>query len=90
MCNMSYGEQAKLLAGPIALCKLQATRVAYNVSDDACQIWGGRAITKSGMGRIIEGFQRTIKYPAILGGSEEIMADLGIKVAIREMPNSKL
>ncbi len=90
MCNMPYTEQAKRLAGPIALCKLQATRVALAVSDDACQIWGGRAITRSGMGRIIEGFQRTIKYPASLGGSEEIMADLGIKQAFKEMPNAKL
>lgn len=29
MCKMSYKEQSKYLAGPIALCKLQATRVAY-------------------------------------------------------------
>jgi len=67
MCNMPHAEQARKLAGPIALCKLQATRVAYYISDEACQIFGGRAITKTGMGRIIEGFQRTIKYPAILG-----------------------
>jgi alkylation response protein AidB-like acyl-CoA dehydrogenase len=87
---MPYSEQAKRLAGPIALCKLQATRVSYNVSDNACQILGGRAITRTGMGRLVEGFQRTIKYAAILGGSEEIMADLGIKQAIRDMPNSKL
>ena len=87
---MPYNEQAKRLAGPVALCKLQITRVAHSVADDACQIWGGRAITKSGMGRIIEGFQRTVKYPAILGGSEEIMADLGIKQAFKEMPSAKL
>ena len=87
---MPYIEQAKKLAGPIALCKFQITRVALSIADDACQILGGRAITRTGMGRIIEGFQRTIKYPAILGGSEEIMAELGIKQAIRELPNAKL
>jgi len=91
MTKLSYAEQTKLLAGPIALCKLQATRVAYDVSDKACQIFGGRAITRTGMGQIIERFQRSIKYGAILGGSEEIMADLGIKQAMKYMPkNSRL
>ncbi|KAI8877387.1 acyl-CoA dehydrogenase NM domain-like protein [Backusella circina FSU 941] len=86
MCNMPYLEQSVKLAGPIALLKYQVTRVAHNVSDDACQIFGGRAITKTGMGRNIEAFQRTYKYGAILGGSEEIMADLGIRQAMRTFP----
>jgi len=90
MTTMSYAEQSKHLAGPIALCKLQATRVAHHVSDEACQIFGGRAITKTGMGRIVEGFQRTYKYGAILGGSEEIMADLGVRQAMRNFPNARL
>ena len=54
------------------------------------QIFGGRAITKTGMGRLVEAHQRTFKYGAILGGSEEIMADLGIRQALRNMPNSRL
>lgn len=74
MTQMSYKEQSVKLAGPIALLKLLCTRVAHHVSDDACQIFGGRGITKTGMGRIIEGFQRSYKFGAILGGSEEIMA----------------
>ena len=90
MCNLPYKEQARKLAGPVALCKLQVTRVAYNVSDEACQIFGGRAITKTGMGKFIESAQRTVKYGAILGGSEEIMADLGIRQAMKDMPVSKL
>lgn len=59
---MSYLEQSQKLAGPIALLKYQSTRVAHNVADDACQIFGGRAITKTGMGRSIEAFQRTYKF----------------------------
>ncbi|KAH6571860.1 hypothetical protein BASA60_006944 [Batrachochytrium salamandrivorans] len=86
MNQMSYKEQANKLAGPIALLKLQSTRVAHNVSDQACQIFGGRGITKTGMGRAIEVFQRTYKFSAILGGSEEIMADLGIRQAMRVFP----
>ena len=91
MQSMNYAEQQKKLAGPIALLKYQSTRVAHDISDEACQIFGGRAITKTGMGKYIERFQRTYKFGAILGGSEEIMADLGIKQSLRDMPpNAKL
>ncbi|KAI8920675.1 acyl-CoA dehydrogenase [Entophlyctis helioformis] len=90
MTQMSYKEQSIKLAGPIALLKLQCTRVAHNVSDNACQIFGGRGITKTGMGRVIEAFQRTYKFGAILGGSEEIMADLGVRQAMKGMPNARL
>ncbi|KAI8356629.1 acyl-CoA dehydrogenase/oxidase [Choanephora cucurbitarum] len=88
MNNMSYNEQSDKLAGPIALCKYHVTRVMHDVSDDACQIFGGRAITKTGMGRTIETLQRTYKFSSILGGSEEIMADLGVRQAMKKYPNS--
>ncbi|KAK3237200.1 hypothetical protein CYMTET_52705 [Cymbomonas tetramitiformis] len=90
MQNMSYADQAKHLAGPIALLKLQCTRVAQFVLDEACQIFGGRAITRTGMGQVVERFQRAVKFGAILGGSEEIMADLGIRQAVKNFPNAKL
>lgn len=61
MNNMTYAEQADKLAGPIALCKYLSTRVAHDISDEACQIFGGRGITKTGMGRTIETLQRTYK-----------------------------
>lgn len=82
MTKMNYKEASIKLGGPIALLKLLSTRVAHDISDDACQIFGGRGITKTGMGKFIEGFQRTYKFGAILGGSEEIMADLGIRQAM--------
>ena len=57
----------------------------------AVQIFGGRAITATGMGKQVERFQRTYKFGAILGGSEEIMADLGIRQSLRDFPqNAKL
>ena len=90
MQHMSHSEQAKHLAGPIALLKLFSTRVANDVSDEACQIFGGRAITATGMGQVIERFQRSAKFAAILGGSEEIMGDLGVRQAMRAMPNARL
>jgi alkylation response protein AidB-like acyl-CoA dehydrogenase len=90
MQKMTHAEQAKRLAGPIALLKLFSTRVANDVSDEACQIFGGRAITATGMGQVVERFQRSVKFGAILGGSEEIMADLGVRQAMRAMPNARL
>jgi alkylation response protein AidB-like acyl-CoA dehydrogenase len=117
MTQLPYAQQAKLLAGPIALLKFQATRVAHLVSDHAVQIFGGRGITRTGMGHKIEHFQKSIKFcmflpfvfcinvcfvftlvvvvfvyaAAILGGSEEIMADFGARQAMKYFPkNAKL
>ncbi|CAO3634210.1 unnamed protein product [Cunninghamella blakesleeana] len=87
MNHMDYKEQSIKLAGPIALAKYQSTRMLHNIADDACQIFGGRAITKTGMGRYIESLQRTYKFSAILGGSEEIMADLGVRQAMKQFPS---
>eukprot|EP01061_Rhynchopus_euleeides_P001973 TRINITY_DN114_c0_g3_i1.p1 TRINITY_DN114_c0_g3~~TRINITY_DN114_c0_g3_i1.p1 ORF type:complete len:523 (+),score=247.04 TRINITY_DN114_c0_g3_i1:95-1663(+) len=83
---MPYKEAMDKLAGPLALLKYQITRAALAVADDTAQIFGGRAVTKTGMGRAIEQYIRSIKYGAILGGSEEVMADLGVRQATRVFP----
>lgn len=90
MNNMSYKEQSIKLAGPIALLKYQCTRMNNLVADHSVQIFGGRGITRTGMGRVIESFQRTNKFGAILGGAEEILADLGVRQAIAKLPDTKL
>ncbi|EFP82580.2 uncharacterized protein PGTG_08776 [Puccinia graminis f. sp. tritici CRL 75-36-700-3] len=90
MNQMTYGQQADLLAGPIGLLKAYATRVAHEIADDAVQIFGGRGITATGMGRFVEAFQRTYKFGSVLGGSEEIMFDLGVRQAMRKMPPAVL
>ncbi|KAI8805442.1 acyl-CoA dehydrogenase/oxidase [Cladochytrium replicatum] len=90
MSSMDYSEASKKLGVPLALLKYQCTRVAHHVADEAVQIFGGRALTKTGMGRIIEGFQRTYKFDAILGGSEEILADLAVRQALKTFPNARL
>lgn len=91
MNSMTFDEYNAKLGGPIALLKLQQTRVAHFVADHSCQIFGGRALTRTGMGAIVEKFQKTYKFGAILGGSEEIMADLGIRQAMSTFPaTSKL
>ncbi|KAI8064447.1 acyl-CoA dehydrogenase/oxidase [Gongronella butleri] len=86
MNHMSFFDAATKLLGPVALLKFRCTRVAHNIADEAAQIFGGRSITKTGMGRNVEAFLRSNKFAAILGGSEEIMADLGLRQAMRSFP----
>jgi alkylation response protein AidB-like acyl-CoA dehydrogenase len=80
---MGYKEQSVMLGGPIALLKYQVTRSGTVLADNATQLLGGRGITKTGMGRSIEAWNRTYKYASILGGSEEVMADLAIRQQLR-------
>jgi alkylation response protein AidB-like acyl-CoA dehydrogenase len=88
MNNMTYAEQANELAGPIAFCKLFATSSAQDTARDAVQIFGGRGITKSGMGKFIEHYHRTLLIDAIGGGTEDVMGDLGVRQALRKMPKT--
>ncbi|KAF2663874.1 acyl-CoA dehydrogenase [Microthyrium microscopicum] len=90
MCNMSYSEQSKFLAGPIGLLKSHVTKCAHHVADDAVNIFGGRGLTQTGMGKIVEQFARTYKFDTILGGTEEILADLGVRQALKQMPKAML
>lgn len=90
MCSLSYAQQATLLGGPIGLLKSFATRSAHDVADEAVNIFGGRGLTQTGMGRTVEQFHRTYKFDAILGGAEEILADLGVRQAMKGFPKSML
>ncbi|KAF9532531.1 acyl-CoA dehydrogenase [Crepidotus variabilis] len=64
MNNMKYKEQADRLAGPIGLLKKFATETAQETARDAVQIFGGRGITKTGMGKFIEHYHRTVPFDA--------------------------
>jgi len=91
MTNMpSYAEQSDKLAGQISLLKSFCTRNAGKIADKAVQIFGGRGITKGGLGRDIEMYQRTFKFDSILGGAEEVLNDLGVRQAMRKMPPAVL
>jgi len=74
---------AMSLGGQIALLKYKQTRAATVVMDNAVQIFGGRALTRSGMGVMVEKYQRSFKMQAILGGSEEVLADFAIRQALK-------
>ena len=50
----SYKEQSTNLAGQIAFLKMYSTRCAQDTARDAVQLFGGRGITQTGMGRFIE------------------------------------
>ncbi|KAH7912458.1 acyl-CoA dehydrogenase/oxidase [Hygrophoropsis aurantiaca] len=86
MNNMSYAEQADKLAGPIALLKQFVSRTSRETAEDATQVFGGRGITATGMGKFVENYHRTSPYDAILGGVEDVLGDLGVRQAIRKMP----
>jgi len=86
MCKAKGGPVGERMAGPIAMLKYQVTRTAWKVADDTVQILGGRGITRTGMGAKIEGLKNFAKYAAVYGGSEEIMADLAIKQALKNFP----
>ncbi|CAK9091436.1 unnamed protein product, partial [Durusdinium trenchii] len=83
-----HGPVSERLSGPIAMLKFQATRTAWKVADDTVQILGGRGVTHTGMGSKVEGLKNFAKYAAVYGGSEEIMADLTVKQAMRVFPKT--
>ncbi|KAJ7163823.1 acyl-CoA dehydrogenase/oxidase [Mycena crocata] len=86
MNNMSYAEMSSKLAGPIGLLKQYVSRSGQETATDAAQVFGGRSLTQSGMGKVIENFHRTSAFDAILAGAEDVMADLGVRQAIKKMP----
>jgi len=67
---------------------MQATRSAQETATDAVQIFGGRGITRTGMGEFIEHYHRTVPFDSILGGAEDVLGDLGVRQAIRGIPKN--
>ncbi|EAU80545.1 acyl-CoA dehydrogenase [Coprinopsis cinerea okayama7 len=88
MNNMNYAEQSDRLAGPIGLLKQFISRSGRETAEDATQVFGGRALTVTGMGKLIENFHRTSGFDAILAGAEDVLGDLGVRQAIKKMPKN--
>jgi len=88
MTKMSYKQQSAKLAGQIAFIKMYATRTAQETARDAVQIFGGRGITRTGLGRFIEHYHRTVTFDSLLGGAEDVLGDLGVRQAIKQMPKN--
>lgn len=85
MGNMEYGRQAQELAAPIALLKFHTTKTCVMLADNAAQIFGGRSVTRTGMGKRIEEFIRAYKIVSIYGGSEEVMADVAVRQEVGKL-----
>ncbi|KAH6913049.1 acyl-CoA dehydrogenase [Coprinopsis sp. MPI-PUGE-AT-0042] len=75
--------RAKLAA---MISRRYATSTAQETARDAVQVFGGRGITRTGMGRFIEHYHRTVPFDAVLGGAEDVLGDLGVRQALRKMP----
>lgn len=86
--NMNFmGPSSAEMGSKIALLKYHTTRMTHLVADNSVQILGGRGVTQGGMGRVVETFHRVYKVPSVYGGSEEIMADLAVRQAIKAYPS---
>ena len=70
---------------PFSLQKSLQSNV-FEITDEATQIFGGRAVTETGMGKIVNRAKRVVKNYKIYGGSEEIMAELGVREVMAQMP----
>ncbi|KAG6828878.1 hypothetical protein H0H87_000525 [Tephrocybe sp. NHM501043] len=88
MNQMNYNEMSSKLAGPIGLLKQFVSRTARETAEDATQIFGGRALTTTGMGKLIENYHRTSGFDAILAGAEDVLGDLGVRQALKKMPSN--
>lgn len=75
--------QPMVLGGHTALLKLQSTKTFEYCAREACQIFGGSSYTRGGQGGKVERLYREVRAYAIPGGSEEIMADLGVRMSLK-------
>ena len=83
MAKLPKGKRDKMLAGPIALLKAQATKVLEYCAREAAQIFGGASYVRGGVGERVERIYREVRAYAIPGGSEEIMEDFAARQAIK-------
>jgi alkylation response protein AidB-like acyl-CoA dehydrogenase len=85
LCTMSKDEAATRLGGTCALIKAHATKVFEYCAREAAQIFGGASYVRGGQGEKVERLYRDVRAYAIPGGSEEILLDLGVRQAMKNM-----
>lgn len=81
--QMQNGVDGQIVGGPIALLKVQATKMLELCAREASQILGGASYVRgpSTVGSKVERIYREVRVGAIGGGSEEIMLDLASRQA---------
>jgi len=85
MCTMTKEEASERLGGATALIKAHASKVFEYCAREAAQIFGGASYVRGGQGEKIERLYRDVRAYAIPGGSEEIMLDLGVRQALKQV-----
>jgi len=83
MTLMNKKEAMIKLGGAISLLKAQSSTTFEFCAREASQIFGGLSYTRNGQGERVERLYREVRAFAIPGGSEEIMLDLGMRMAIK-------
>merc|ERR1719461_146136 len=86
MCTMSFKDQNTKLAGPICLLKTMCARTFQEIADESVQIFGGRGLTKTGMGQNVCRLRACGQYEGILGGTNEVLLDYAMRQIARAVP----
>jgi len=88
MCLLAYamdkdplGFKDKSIPINVSFFKTEATQCMEFCAREASQIFGGRSYVRGGRGGRIERIYRDVRAYAIYGGSEEILLDLGMRMA---------
>lgn len=86
--TMTPKEANAKLGGPTGLLKYRCTRMSNHISDGAVQILGGRGVTKTGMGKLVERHMKSFKLASVYGGSEEIVLSLAVRQSLKIFPKN--
>ncbi|KAG6009900.1 hypothetical protein E4U21_001002 [Claviceps maximensis] len=78
------------IASRIALLKVQGGQLLELAAREAAQIFGGAGYQKSGPGAAVEQIGRDLRMLVVGGGSEEIIADLAVRLELAMMGESNL
>ncbi|PAV20188.1 acyl- dehydrogenase [Pyrrhoderma noxium] len=73
----------------LALLKVQAGKTLEYLSREAQQILGGAGMTRDGVGARVEQISRDTRVFVVGGGSEEILDDLGVRLAMLSLKRTK-
>jgi len=83
MVKMSHEEANVKLGSAFALLKAHSGSILEFCAREAVQIMGGIGYTRTGQGANIERIYRDAKGIPIVGGSEEVLLDLGVRQTIK-------
>ena len=87
--QFSNGVPDAALGAQCALLKVHGSKTFEYCAREAVQIFGGSGIVREGRGQVVERLYREVRGLAIPGGSEEILTDLAIRIAIGETKKQK-